>query len=351
MTNTLNYVPGTNDRFHMPTGYVGKPIPVINYSEFDTLSSCEEKWKRAYILGQEPEPGNKTGLHRGTLLHLALGRWQNGLGATLPEVWTDDINTGGKPGVEQTLRLTDFDVEVVESVLWLLERYVEHYGSAPPSSWNVITSEEWLTRDFGSGTGRWTLVGRTDGAVEIDGQLWLLERKSYGSKGRLDYVGVDPQLAAYCLLYEAKHGVRPFGVIYDGIYTYQWALKKPTQAQCIEEGIASGVTIDGTKLEFLTKKLQTEWARAAVERHPGVQTHEASESFDRREIELGDGHLAAARAYLAGAVRRQRVVLRRPSDAIPNVGRDCSWCDFKKACWADLGGVDEESIYYDDSED
>jgi len=323
-----------------------KLIPVINYSEFNTLSQCEEKWRRSYV-NLEEETGTKDAMHLGTLLHLALGRWQNGEGATLPEVWTDDINTGGKPGEIKTLRLAEFNPEIVERCEWLLERYVQHYGSAPPSSWNVITSEEWLTRDFGSGTGKWTLVGRTDGAVMIDGQLWLLERKSYGSKGRLDYVGVDPQLAAYCLLYEAKHGVRPFGIIYDGIYTYQWALKKPTQKQVIEESLSQA----DSPLHNLTGKQRTEWARQYVERHPGVQTREPYESFDRREIELGDGHLAAAKAYLAGAIRRRRVIQRRPSDAIPNVGRDCSWCGHKRACWSDLGGVEEESIYYDDSED
>lgn len=321
-----------------------KIIPVINYSEFNALSQCEEKWRRGYVLGQE-ETGTKAAMHLGTLLHLGLGRWQNGLGATLPDEWTDDINTGGKPGEVLTVRLADFDPDVIERAHWLMERYVAHYGPQPPSSWNVVSSEEWLYRDFGSGVGKWTLVGRTDGAVRIDGQLWLLERKSYGSKGRLDYVGVDPQLACYCLLYEAKHGERPFGIIYDGIYTYQWALKKPTQKQLIEELPATSPVL------ALTKKEQTEWARAAVERHPGVQTREPHESFERREIELGDGHLAAAKAYLAGAIRRRRVILKRPEDAIPNVGRDCSWCGFKTSCWGDLGGPDEDSIYYDEEDE
>lgn len=325
-----------------------REVPVINYSEFNTLSQCEEKWRRGFVLGQE-ESGQKDAMHLGTLLHLALGRWQNGEGATLPSWWEDDINTGGKPGEIRRLQLSEFHPDVVERAEWLLARYVSHYGSQPPSSWTVTSSEEWLTRDFGSGVGKWTLVGRTDGAVMIDGKLWLLERKSYGSKGRLDYVGVDPQLACYCLLYEAKHGVRPFGIIYDGIYTYQWALKKPTQKFLIEEALAANDE-HGRLLSKMNKSQQTEWARGAVERHPGVQTREPHESFDRREIELGDGHLAAAKAYLAGAIRRRRVILKRPSDAIVNVGRDCSWCGFKTECWADLGGVDDDSIYYDDEE-
>jgi len=320
------------------------PLPLINYSEFNTLSQCERKWHYAYTLGEE-ETGNKAAMNLGTLLHLGLGKWQEGKGVELPSWWMDNISSGGKPGEMQRLQLSDFDPSVIERAEWLLERYVTHYGSAPPSSWNVISAEEWLSRDFGAGRSKWTLVGRTDGAVEIDGNVWLLERKSYGSKGRLDYVGVDPQLGCYSLLYEKKYGVRPFGIIYDGIYTYQWALKKPTQAQCIAELPPS------SPIHSMLKKDQTEWAREAVERHPGVQTREPYESFERREIELGDEHLRVAKEYLAGAIRRQRVLRKRPGDAIPNVGRDCSWCGFKAQCWSDLGGGDDESIYYDDEEE
>ena len=31
--------------------------------------------------------------------------------------------------------------------------------------------------------------------------------------------------------------------------------------------------------------------------------------------------------------------------------KDCSWCGFKTECWSDLGGPDEDSIFYDDEED
>ena len=329
------------------------PIPLINYSEFSTLANCEQQWRYGYIEMQEDE-GEHRGMHLGTLLHLGGGRWQAGEGATLPREWTDDINTGGKPGEVRTLRLTDFDPEVVELAEWLLERYMQCYGSQPPSSWNVISAEEWLSRDFGGGRGKWTLVGRSDGAVEIDGRIWLLERKSYKSKGRLDYAGVDPQLGCYSLLFEKKYGERPFGIIYDGIYTYQWAIKKPTQAELIAERVASlpaEAPPGGDAFDTWTRKAQTEWAREAVAQHPGVQQHGPEESFERRFIDLGDGHLEAARTYLASAIRRRRVLQRRPSDAIPNVGRHCSWCGFKNKCWDALGGLDDdEELEYDDAE-
>lgn len=313
--------------------------PLINYSEFATLSRCERQHRLLYIDGLDDghDESQASGLNLGTLLHLGGGRWQAGLGATLPVQWTDDINTGGKPGEVRTLRLDDFDPETVDLALWLLKRYELHYGSEPPSDWKLLSAEEWLERKFGTGRAQWRLVGRSDGAVEIDGLIWLLERKSYKSKGRLDYVGVDPQLGCYSLLFERKYGVRPFGVIYDGIYTYPYVPRKPTQAELIEE---SGLT-------FGTKKAAQEWAREQVARHPGVE-RDPADSFERREVEISDAHLEAAKEYLASAVRRRRALIKRPGDALPNVGAHCSWCPVQEQCWDQLGAGYNEEIEFDE---
>lgn len=314
-------------------------LPQINYSEFAALTRCEKQHRMLYIDGEadDHDPSIQSGLNLGTLLHLGGGRWQMGLGATLPVQWTDDINTGGKPGEVRTLRLDDFAPETVDLAEWLLNRYTLHYGSQPPSDWKLLSAEEWLTRKFGTGRSQWLLVGRSDGAVEIDGDIWLLERKSYRSKGRLDYVGVDPQLGCYSLLFEKKYGLRPHGVIYDGIYTYPYVPKVPTQKQLIEE---SG-------LIFGTKAAERDWAREAVARNPGIE-RPAEDSFERREVEISDAHLEAAKEYLASAVRRRRALIKRPGDALPNVGSHCSWCPVQEQCWDQLGAGYGDEIEFDD---
>src|SRR5216110_2647973 len=115
------------------------------------MARCETMWGYAYLLKEdEAADTNKRGLHRGTLIHVWADRWLRGLGATLPDEWTDDINTGGKPGEERTLCLTDFDADDVSLALWLAGRYEEHYGSGPPDDWRIVSSEEWLISDLGS---------------------------------------------------------------------------------------------------------------------------------------------------------------------------------------------------------
>jgi hypothetical protein len=327
-----------------------KLVEAINYSEFTALATCERKWAYAYIFGEQEE-GARRGLHLGTLCHLWHSRWLQGLGATLPEVWTDDINTGGKPGEERTLSLTDFESELVTRATWLAGRFVACYGAEPPSSWNVISTEEWLVRDFGD----FGLVGRTDGFVEIDGQLWLIEVKSFGSRpGPLAYAHVSPQLGCYGLLAEARHGHTPFGVLYQGIYTYQWKPEVPTQAALIEAAKVGGLKAEvhgiPTPVSSLTKADQRTWAKAR-QGDPSLWTERApEESFEQLEVELGEEHYATAYEYLASAVRRRAILRRREKfdQPIPSVGAHCLYCGFKDRCWNDLGGVEPYEIEVED---
>ena len=328
---------------------------LINYSEFNTLTQCERRFVYQYVLNQE-EGGERRGLNLGTLCHLWHSRWLTGQGATLPSEWSDDINVGGKPGEVRTLCLSDYDPALVTRAEWLAARFCAVYGESPPSSWTVISAEEWLTREFTWGT----LVGRTDGFVEIDGQLYLIEVKTYGSKpGPLAYCQVSPQLGCYSLLAEEKFGKLPFGILYQGIYTYQWKPKKPTQAALIAE-VEQGNPVWDWK-NFPEGKQA--WGRAAVDAHPGYE-REPSESFQQEWPELGHEHLRTAETYLEAAVARRSYLLLGAEEtddfgttyeggdalrrALPSIGQQCRNCGFRPQCWADLGGVEEFEIEVED---
>lgn len=320
---------------------------LINYSEFNTLTDCERRFVYQYLLAEE-EPGAKRGLHLGTLCHLWHSSWLRGNGAVLLDTWTDDINTGGKPGEVRTLCLSDFDPVLVERALWLAARFTAVYGQQPPSSWTVISAEEWMTRQFDWGI----LVGRTDGFVEIDGNLWLIEVKSYGSKpGPLAYAQMSPQLGCYSLLAEEKYGQRPFGILYQGIYTYQWKPQVPTQQSLIDWRAA-----DDPPFAALTKTAQRDWARECIAdgRYADNYPQRApEESFEQLEVELGDEHLNVAGGYLGAAIRRRTRIKQAKQplyEALPSVGQHCRNCGFRPRCWFELGGIEEFEIEVDDEE-
>lgn len=323
----------------------------MHYSELATLAACERKW--AYRYGLELEEKGGDGAHLGTLLHVGTAQWLNGRGTDLPASWDAPSHSNdAEPGDVVTYRLSDFKPEIVDKGRWLLGRYTAHYGSEPPSHWNVISTEQWLTAQTPWGT----LAGTADAIVEIDGELWLFERKSYASKGRLDWVQVDPQLGVYDLLVEANFGKPAFGILFDGIYTYQWKPTVPTLAALIEFAQANGL-VPATA----TKAQLREFARAAQADNPGVE-RDPSESFQREYVDLSDDHRKATSNYLSAAVYRRNQLKNSDyplgmeyteallDSTIPNIGRQCGYCDFKSRCWSELGGVDPVEVEAEDED-
>lgn len=324
----------------------------LHFSELQTLASCERRWVYKYALGSNDEVGN--GAYLGTLLHLGLAQWLNRGGVELPSTWrSEEHSDSAEPGALVTYSLSDFDPEVVEKARWLLGRYAAHYGSEPPSSWRVISTEQHLTAQTPWGT----LAGTADAIVEIDGNLWLIEHKSYGSKGRLNWVQVDPQLGVYDLLVQANYCKPAFGILFNGIYTYRW---KPKQRTLKE--IEGELKVDPDS-RFYTSKQLTELARGLQADEPGIE-RDPSESFEQVYVDLSDEHRATTQRYLSAANRRRLELLYSESTiyaegqvvfhptplelAIPNVGRQCDYCSFRPRCWQDLGGVEPMEIEVDD---
>lgn len=313
---------------------------VTNYSELNTLAMCERRWAFGYELHRE-EDGKKVGLHRGSLLHLGKGRWSQGLGANLPEVWEDDMGPGGRPGDTVEYRLSDFDPEVVASATWLLNRYGEHYGPQPPSDWKLLATEPWLSGNIGGEP----VVGRADNLWEIDGLVWLDETKSFGSKQRTEYITVDPQVSIYYTLVKQTFDMDIHGILWDGIYTHQYAKQRPTQAQLIE---SSGKT-------FATKKAGQDWARAELETGRYDVDQPAELSFYREFIDRTPLQIEAQGHAIRASVQRMDWLRDHSLDheeliqnSMPNIGQGCNSCGHKNRCWSQLLGEPEYAEYGED---
>lgn len=317
-------------------------IEKINYSQFRVLAECEQKFVYDYVAHLE-DRGPTWGRNKGTLLHKFAERWRAGAFIDHPDgpFWPDSWDTY----YDGEVSLADFPPEMVDDATWLARRYIEHYGPGLPEDWKLISNEERWEVEITQGQ-TFILQGGADAVVEIDGELWLWETKSYGDRARLEYIEVDPQLVLYKILVEAATGLPIVGVIYDGIYTKRWVPKKPTQKEIIEAhpGLTNG--LKGRELQA--------WARAQVEAHPGVE-RPASESFDRREPTITEQKIERAKQYLASAVSRRAALVADPELALPNVGNGCRYCGFKEKCWDDLGSDaaerDEPEIDFIDDED
>ncbi len=171
-----------------------------------------------------------------------------------------------------------------------------------------------------------------DNIFKIGKRRFMVERKTYGKTEKLDLVDVDPQLTNNLWVAREHTGLKIDGIIFDGIYTYHWKTEKPTQAQVLEEGLASGES--GTALRALNKTEQRDWAREAVARHPGIDRPD-SESFEMLFLDRTAKHIAAAQLEIGGQLRR-RAQLRRGVRPNRNIGPFCKNCAAKGECFSDL---------------
>lgn len=299
-----------------------------SYTELSTLAECEQKWHYKYGGPEYVRTAPSEAMLKGTLAHIgATAFWRGGTWMHAISAYAADSENLVDPDV--------FDA-VIGDVEWLMGRYARHYG---PLSHNVeVIAVEMKLGAKVPGT-KFSIYGYVDELWKVNGKLWLVERKTMKDWSRLDLVPVSPQETLYYWLAE-QNGLEPYGLVFDALRTYRWALEKPTQGALIE-----AQTINDTSGEFqrLTKVEQREWARAAVERHPGVEKRADSESFEQlwldRTPEQVDGALTWARAIM-----RRRNAIKHGSIPIRNIGPFCKTCAFKDDCFDGLAFTTQPEI-------
>jgi hypothetical protein len=305
-----------------------------SYTELSVLADCEEKWKRRYTGPKVKNPPS---------LALATGLLTHG---GVNTVWTHgDFRTGLQEAIAtMTTEWPDLPVlaEAVELADWLLRRYVEVYADFARNI-EVIEVEKRLQAKVPGSP--FSIYGYVDRMVEINGKLWLVETKTMKDWSRLDLVDVDPQQTLYFWLAQ-QNGLEPHGILFDAIRTFRWALEKPTQKVLIEAELASSFSEDRLERwrtpefeelfpDLTPAKRKLEWARAAVEAHPGVETHAAHESFNQVWLDRTPAQIEMALKWARGLMRR-RSALKHGATAARNIGPFCKSCFHKDDCFEDF---------------
>lgn len=248
-----------------------RPRQQSSYSELSALAQCEWKWHWLYGLGNDGPSTQPMVL--GTIMHRAIADWH---GYRPWDVSLADAFAGVENDVSQETR---------DTAVWLMQRYDEHYYDSLSHITvkdHEIELRSWVWPD------KAYLLGYLDGLYEIDGKTYIVERKTYKTRRRLDLLGVDPQLQLYVWL-ARQNGLDVDGVMWDGICTYRW-------------------------------KGETEPAR----------------SFDRLILHPTQEQLDAALAWAVAGLRRRKL-LRGNANPIRNIGPSCLGCPAREDCYAGMG--------------
>ena len=318
-------------------------IKPTSHSELSRLANCEMSWWLRYVEGVQRPSGPAA--QKGTIVHLGAAALWSGydwrrtvleyiVKCNNPEASDAELyNLANKADLNH-IKLNG--EKHVSDALWLLDRYVKHYKDFQGTY--VVESELDITADI-PGTGGMQHRAIIDQLVMHKGHLWMLERKTYGRKDRLDYLTVDPQLTLN-LWVARQNGYDVVGIIFDGIYTYRWAPSKPTQRQLLEDAPAS--------VRALPKAAQTAWARDAVANHPGIE-RPTTASFSWLYEYRNDEHIEHALDAVRAGISRRTDLLTGTGSPMRNIGQGCSWCDQRQECYSRLSF--DQDVFVDTSDE
>lgn len=296
-----------------------RPKNLSSHTELSTLSQCEMRWYFKYVeklefpASVQMELGSLVGRLTNVFWHG--GNWRAMLAAELAEEGAD----------VELIDLAALEAQPFADAFWLMERYERHYEHMLKDV--RVIADEYDARASIPGT-RQKHQAIVDNLWEIKGKLWMVERKTYGRTDSLDMVDVNPQLTNNLWVARTALGQDIEGIIYDGIYTYRWKAQKPTQSALLEGLPATSPIL------ALKKAEQREWAKAAVEAHPGVDRADA-ESFTMLYLDRTEKHIAAAQLEIRAQLKR-RDALRRGSDPMRNLTTWCNNCPAKSECFERL---------------
>ena len=302
-----------------------------SHTELSELTSCERRWWYKYVKGIRGEASDPMILGS-TMGVLCDAFWRH-------KDWRPLLCAYiGDEGVD--FDYIDLDLVTEEpyaTAYWLMQRYERHYANMLDEVEVVYTELDCRAKIPGTNQVHQAIIDNIF-AMKIGKKKrhFMVERKTYGRMEKLDFVDVDPQLTNNLWVAQEVLDIKLDGIIFDGIYTHRWKAEKPTQAQCIVDGIENQVYLTDARCELAeaTKKEQTEWARAAVERHPGVERPD-SESFEMLFLDRTPKHIEAAQEEIKGQLRR-RAQLRRGVRPNRNIGPFCKNCPAKSECFSDL---------------
>jgi len=137
------------------------------------------------------------------------------------------------------------------------------------------------------------LCGAIDQLLEIDGKAWVREGKTMADFSKMDQHERSHQTTFY--MWAARQlGYEPWGILLDGIRTYQWKR----------------------------------------------DAHPPADSFERRWLDRGDQHLENAIREADIGLQLARELISGRLRPLRNISDHCGWCPYKNECNEDLGHSD-----------
>ena len=293
----------------------------FSISQISCFRGCKQKWAFSYKEGLKSKAPQRP-LYMGTTIHKLLEIRANG------GDWKEHLLSVVQPEFESMPM--DYQSILGEDFVSCCYQIMEQY--------------DWLYKDEGIKylateikidakiKGAKRFVGVVDAIVEINGEQYVMEHKSFKTnKMSLDQTWINSQTCLYIKVLN-EQGWNIKGVVWDMIKT-----SAPKPPRVLKNGSYGKQYQDQTILSFV-------WAGVSPEDIP----KDIYEDIKDNHKGFLDRYITPVLPSVVTAVWNDFISsvedISRNKHTQKNLGRDCDWCAFKDLCQAQLTGGDAEYI-------
>jgi hypothetical protein len=269
---------------HLPVSGT-KRSPTIDFSSLQVLADCEWWWHARYVrgLGDRPSPAMRLGSLMGDM---TAAWWE---GADWEPIAMRAIKEWAAENPD-----AEFEPEWISKAVWLMERYVAHYGPERDDV-EVLGTEVYFRLRLPGRYGY--LVGSIDQLWlwRADNRVWVRENKTMSDFSKIEQHMRSHQTTFY--FWAARQICRergwpePWGILLDCERTYRWKRDE----------------------------------------------HPPADSFERRWFDRNDEHLDNAILEAGKGLTRAKMLINEVMTPMRNINDHCGWCPYSNECNAELG--------------
>ena len=266
-------------------------------------------------------------LVRGSAIHECLEAYNSG------KSWRKPFRRFEKDFYEST-----FEEERVElgdlpgMVEELMENYVYYYEEVNPDNFEYLQNEFHFELPLTKGI---TLEGYIDSIVKDEaGRIFTVEHKTYKKDPGRDFIIFNPQSAIYNWAIQ-ELGMNPAGTIWDIIKA-----KKPSCPTVLKSGKLSKAKLDSTP--YSVEKGIRALGFDPKNYRDFIAKHSFENYFTRETIRYNQ---QATKSIMEDLLNTAKLIHSK-GDTLKdkNLGKDCSWCQYKEICQAEILGLDTDFI-------
>lgn len=295
----------------------------ISNSKLNTWRKCHRAYHYKYILKLRKKI-KSSALQRGSIIHECIEYYNNG------KSWKKPFERFRKTFYENTFieeRIMLGDIpSMVES---LMENYVR---------WTEEDELEYLENELEFNLPLMPGVvfnGFLDSLVKDEkGKIWTLERKTYAKEPSRDFLVFNTQSAIYTWACQ-QLGYNSQGTIWEIIKA-----KEPSKPKLTSKGILSQASLDSTP--YTVERGLKELGLNPKDYKDFIKGFSYESFFQRHKVLVND---SIVNLIMEDCKATASEILEK-GDTLKdrNLNRDCSFCEFKELCQAELMGLDYSYI-------